>query len=602
MGTMNGLMIFDHLNDIVYIKCNNTFIKHINELAVEDGVLPEENKHDTSVPDNVLVHLFSPVVTSQRIMTSQFGNSYSSIQCYGGLKICFDEFMGYLFVGIGEGELLKIQKYLSISIAMVRFLCGPDVYELKARSQRSELLSNLLDSYNDLRENDQAVLLEAIEQVVLNPNLNTSVIQALKESVVSLITQIDCFKIHALLAVKNKFLSLYSSELAKELSPTDILFSMILADSATKNSSDGNLNTSNSIFSYQVLLSGPESSPKCLPHAIHIVPIDEELNIIFFLEIGNSALSSSLYETFCHLHIMQQITVQRDFSVMRPAYENLELAVKKVNDSLKKNKNAAIDACHKNLVKKWDSMKKKYTEFLKNSAEEALLRAETLALGFLEDLKQLLHLTTVNEGILKSSRKNVIEAAKLVSEKLNSIKDFVKVKAMKNFSLASYLEDFPGLVHFIYVDRTTHRVTSPSINFQMEKPHLLTKRKVWHLIDFALQHLQEGTMSLMWKDTIFSYAYFLWFEDSNGTPLKSTVPLTNPNKTLPVPGLLNNDFYQKIKEICFPKMSPSKIRCYEIFCVHLGLVSQPCVLEHTRRLAATIWELSGHPSHPMDLI
>ncbi|XP_045467647.1 Hermansky-Pudlak syndrome 1 protein homolog [Harmonia axyridis] len=599
---MNCLMIFDNLNDIIYIKCNSIFVKHINELAVEEGVLPEENKCDASIPDNVLVHLFSPVITSQRIMTSQFGNSYSSITCYGGLKICFDEFMGYLFVGIGEGDLLKIQKYLSISIAMVRFLCGPDVYELKDKTQRSELLTNLLNSYNTLRENDQAILLEAIEQLVLNPNLNTSVLQALKESVVSLITQIDCFKIHALLLVKNKFLSLYSSELAKELSPTDVLFSIILADSTVKRLNDSDLSKSEAISSYQVLLSGPESSPKCLPHAIHIVPIDEDLNIIYFLEIGNSALSSSLFETFCHLHIMQQIQVQRDFSVMRPAYENLELAVKKVNDSLKKNKNVAIESCHKNLVKKWDLMKKKYIEFLKNSSEEALLRAETLALGFLEDLKKLLHLTTVNDGILQSSQKNVIEAAKLVSEKLNSIKDFVRVKAIKNFSLGSYLEDFPGLVHFIYIDRTTHRVTSPSINFQTEKPHLLTKKKVWHLIDFALQHLQEGTMSLMWKDTIFSYAYFLWFEDSNGTPLKSSVPLTNPNKTLPVPGLLNNDFYQKIKEICFPKMSPSKIRCYEIFCIHLGLVSQPCVLEHTRRLAATIWELNGHPSHPIDLI
>lgn len=213
---------------------------------------------------------------------------------------------------------------------------------------------------------------------------------------------------------------------------------MILAHSTIKSSGDLNFNTSEAISSYQVLLSGPESSPKCLPHAIHIVPIDEDLNILYFLEIGNSALSSSLYETFCHLHIMQQIQVQRDFSVMRPAYENLELAVKKVNDSLKKNKNVAIDTCHKSLVKKWDSMKKKYVEFLKNSSEEALLRAETLALGFLEDLKDLLHLTTVNEGILKSSQKNVIEAARLVSEKLNSIKDFVKVKAMKNFSLGSY--------------------------------------------------------------------------------------------------------------------------------------------------------------------
>lgn len=28
-------------------------------------------------------------------------------------------------------------------------------------------------------------------------------------------------------------------------------------------------------------------------------------------------------------------------------------------------------------------------------------------------------------------------------------------------------------------------------------------------------HLEEGHLSVMWKDTTFNYAYFLWFEDSS---------------------------------------------------------------------------------------
>lgn len=61
-------------------------------------------------------------------------------------------------------------------------------------------------------------------------------------------------------------------------------------------------------------------------------------------------------------------------------------------------------------------------------------------------------------------------------------------------------------------------------------------------------------------------------------------------------------FRRKLKEVCFPKMSSAKIRCYELFCVHLGLVTASCVLEHTRRLAATIWELRGLKAHPIDLL
>lgn len=49
-------MIFDHLNDIIYIKCNSIFVKHINELAVEDGVLPEEVIFDIEIK-NAMHHL-----------------------------------------------------------------------------------------------------------------------------------------------------------------------------------------------------------------------------------------------------------------------------------------------------------------------------------------------------------------------------------------------------------------------------------------------------------------------------------------------------------------------------------------------------------------
>ncbi|KAJ8937389.1 hypothetical protein NQ318_015469 [Aromia moschata] len=129
-----------------------------------------------------------------------------------------------------------------------------------------------------------------------------------------------------------------------------------------------------------------------------------------------------------------------------------------------------------------------------------------------------------------------------------------------SLTINKYLEEFPGLVHFLYIDRTTHRVTVPSLDLTTEEG-LFTKKK-------------RG-------------------------PLK---PAVFPSNNLPLPGILCEDFYQKLKELCFPKMTPSKIRCYELFCIHLGLVTASCVLEQTRRLSATIWELKGHPSHAIDLL
>lgn len=63
------------------------------------------------------------------------------------------------------------------------------------------------------------------------------------------------------------------------------------------------------------------------------------------------------------------------------------------------------------------------------------------------------------------------------------------------------------------------------------------------MINFSRTHLEAGHLSIIWKDTTFSYAYFLWFEDTSGSPLKPTIFPTHASKPLPQPGILSGDFY-----------------------------------------------------------
>jgi hypothetical protein len=64
----------------------------------------------------------------------------------------------------------------------------------------------------------------------------------------------------------------------------------------------------------------------------------------------------------------------------------------------------------------------------------------------------------------------------MVASKLINISDFLQVKAMKNFSMGSYLEEFPGLVHFLHIDRSNGRLVAPG--FDTEEAENVVKGKV----------------------------------------------------------------------------------------------------------------------------
>lgn len=42
---MKCLLVFDHLNDIIYTKYNKKFAVHINDFAKLQGLIPSEKVH-----------------------------------------------------------------------------------------------------------------------------------------------------------------------------------------------------------------------------------------------------------------------------------------------------------------------------------------------------------------------------------------------------------------------------------------------------------------------------------------------------------------------------------------------------------------------------
>ncbi|XP_073997896.1 Hermansky-Pudlak syndrome 1 protein isoform X2 [Rhodnius prolixus] len=533
---------------------------------------------------------------------------------------------------------------LGICISVIKHICGPDIPSLKTVKSKSSLVKRLLDTWGTLVEDDQAELLEALEQLSVSNDLSSTAIKALKEATDKIKSKLDQSRSHALLFVENKFLALFSSRTARELSAGDLLFLSLLAEctrqevntvsvagaSQQKSSTDlsqssdefyspqtspepsrkseDNTISNDEMFSELILLSGNAYSA-VTPYFVHITFIADSVSLVLLYQTNYDNLSIALNESFEAINIINSLSSSStDVEGLKKGMELLEPSIKKLFDGIKKIKSSEIspklDANIKVLHVKWDLLKRQWNE----NTSAACIGSCSHSLGLC--LRDILQSTVLDKSNIVRGSSVAISVSQAVAVALANYTNFLQVKALRNFTLGSraslsinkYLEEFPGLVHFLYIDRTSHRITAPTLDFHSQQTITLTKKKIWEMVEFSRTHLQEGHLAIMWKDTAFNYAYYLWFEDMTGSPLKPKISPSVAVKSLPIPGVFSADFYHRLTETCFPKMALNKIRCYELYCIHLGLASSSCVLEHSRRLAATIWEVTGIPNNPLDLL
>ncbi|XP_035674370.1 Hermansky-Pudlak syndrome 1 protein homolog isoform X1 [Branchiostoma floridae] len=359
-------------------------------------------------------------------------------------------------------------------------------------------------------------------------------------------------------------------------------------------------------------------TPLCThsPHLLHCVPIMPGTVLVIVSEVPKSHLAGHICQCLLTLVTTEMLQGKtggsaRDGVQGRNQVEVLEGNVKRVLDATRKMK-GGLERVHKDLVNRWDLVRKGgLLEYMDSTAANPPPRLETALSEFTRTLKvlfRLLFLTYKPPQAAEDKQRETMDAVQeLVSRKISDYKDYLSVKAQRNVTMTTtYLEDFPGLIHFLYIDRSMDLVIAPAINVTTHPEPgcfdatAVLKVKVWEMVRRWQHYLQNSFTSSVVRDGDFCYSYFLWFEDPSGNPLSPQQPVKQVQGA--PPGILAGHYYRDLCSRCFPTMPVGAVNCYELMCMHVGVIPAEFVASHCRKLAAMLWETSGEAHSPISLL
>ena len=176
---------------------------------------------------------------------------------------------------------------------------------------------------------------------------------------------------------------------------------------------------------------------------------------------------------------------------------------------------------------------------------------------------------------------------------------YMDLKWKRNIAMSFYWHQFPGLVHFSFINRNENICCIPTIDpllkFNLSEEKIkLAYRKYLPLVGLFLYKFDCTQFQFNDDRLDIVFSYFIWFEDKKGNYLPVDFNLVSKNEFLLVnkvtgsdltnervvglqserrrdlhmPGITDKSYYELLKALCYPNAPSDSLTCYELYCIH----------------------------------